>query len=281
MIKKVSVVAGVLFLIGIIGMALTYKFRPETSEENLHEIIDREGFKQIHVKSDNARIIMIPTTDTTPSIELSGHKKNDKLTTDIKGDALYINLKNTNILQINFDLFPRRLTLKVFVPEEAYESMHVSTENGSIEINDMEVADLLLLTENGHIKLDNIQGQKIKAVTDNGDLKFKGIHAEAVDLETDNGRINLDDVTGAITGRTDNGAILLKTVDLERPLDLETDNGRIEIETENEPKNVVLDLKTDLGRIKVFEDTNWDTVIGSGEHLIKLKTDNGGITIRK
>ena len=56
-------------------------------------------------------------------------------------------------------------------------------------------------------------------------------------------------------------------------------NGKIEIKTDKKPTNAILDLKTDNGKVTVFGEENWDTVIGKGEHLIKLISKNGKISI--
>ncbi|WP_442961150.1 hypothetical protein [Pseudogracilibacillus sp. SO30301A] len=60
---------------------------------------------------------------------------------------------------------------------------------------------------------------------------------------------------------------------------MNTDNGRIDVQSNKEPTNAILDLKTDNGKVRVFGESNWVTVIGNGENIIKLTTDNGSITI--
>ena len=76
------------------------------------------------------------------------------------------------------------------------------------------------------------------------------------------------------------GLCLLQT-NLDRPIDLSTDNGRIEIMTTTEPTNGIIDVKTDNGKIDVFGKKNEQTVFGEGKNLIKLRSDNGGITVKK
>ena len=117
--------------------------------------------------------------------------------------------------------------------------------------------------------------------TDNGNIELNNIEADSTNVQSDNGRIMLDQVKGKIIGKTDNGRISLVTDNLDRSIDLTTDNGRIEITSTSKPTNVTIDVKTDNGKIDVFGVKNEYTVFGKGEHLIKLKTDNGGITVTK
>jgi len=87
-------------------------------------------------------------------------------------------------------------------------------------------------------------------------------------------------VTGDVVGITDNGRIGLQTEDLNRNLDFKTDNGSILIETRNQPTNVSIHSKTGHGRVDIFGERNSRTVFGAGENSIRLKSDNGSITVR-
>ena len=60
-----------------------------------------------------------------------------------------------------------------------------------------------------------------------------------------------------------------------------SNNGRIEIETENEPTNVTFVVQVDNGSINILDKYKGSTVIGNGENLVKLKTNNGKIQVLK
>lgn len=90
----------------------------------------------------------------------------------------------------------------------------------------------------------------------------------------------MKDVEGEIIGKADNGRISLITESLDRNIDLKTDNGTIEIKTKEEPKNVQFDIEVDNGSVSVFGNAVYDTVIGNGDNLVRLKTDNGNIQIQ-
>lgn len=73
----------------------------------------------------------------------------------------------------------------------------------------------------------------------------------------------------------------MKTTTLNQPIQLETNNGWIEIETENEPTNVTFVVQVDNGSINILDKYKGSTVIGNGENLVKLKTNNGKIQVLK
>ena len=102
---------------------------------------------------------------------------------------------------------------------------------------------------------------------------------KALVAESDNGRIELEHVTGSIVGSTDNGRITLQTDSLDRNIDFQTDNGSIVIQSTRKPTNVSIHTKTGHGKVDVFGERNSRTVIGAGEHTIRLKSDNGRISV--
>ena len=117
--------------------------------------------------------------------------------------------------------------------------------------------------------------------TDNGRIELNQIEASKIHVKSDNGRIDIQQVNGEIIGKTDNGGITLLTDHLDQSIDLSTDNGRIEIQTLNEPTNATIDADTDNGKIILFGKEKKQMTFGDGEHTIKLKSDNGRITITK
>src|SRR5690625_5178363 len=110
---------------------------------------------------------------------------------------------------------------------------------------------------------------------------MKNINSSTVDVNTSNGKIRLDHVDGDVFGKTNNGAIEFIRENLDRSIELETDNGKIDIHTKQEPTHVAFDVRVDNGKVSISRSSNWDTIIGSGENLIKLKTNNGSINVTK
>jgi len=111
-------------------------------------------------------------------------------------------------------------------------------------------------------------------------VTMRHIEADSIYAESDNGRIEFDQVDGEITAITDNGRIVLAGEDLDRNIDFQTDNGSIEITTAQKATNATIFAKTGHGRIDVYGERNSRSRFGAELHQIKLKSDNGRITVR-
>lgn len=260
MIKRISIIALILLVIGIIGSIFTINTQIDQAEILEKKMIHSSDFNNIELSTDNAVITLLPTDGET-KVELSGNDSLHELEADVIDDTLKINVRTRNKL-ISFDLFSKGLTLTVFVPKKEYENIHIKNNNG-------------------HIHVTDVEGNKIQAETDNGRIELHNIFADVIKADTDNGKIDMKNIEGEIIGKTNNGRISLVTDDLNQSIDLHSDNGRVDIQSKNKPTNAVLDLNTENGRVSVFGKSNWDTVIGEGENIVKVKTSNGRITISK
>ena len=110
------------------------------------------------------------------------------------------------------------------------------------------------------------------------------------DLDTTNGRIEVTRCAGALDAATTNGSIhaQLLRVTKDQPMRFETTNGRIEIEV---PADFAaeIDASTTNGAIKSdlpvatrrVGDNSLRGTINGGGTLIRLRTTNGGIAIRR
>ncbi|QUW22362.1 DUF4097 family beta strand repeat protein [Sporosarcina sp. Marseille-Q4063] len=223
------------------------------------------SFTTIDILSDNASVEIIPTDSTTTTIEYIGKKrKNAKFDfdADVNNETLTVKFKENRWNFLRFDLSFSKMELLVKVPQKQYDL--IKTKNN-----------------NGKIKAENLDVKDISFETDNGNIEMKNVDAVSTHVQSNNGKIILEQVNGEIIGKTDNGRIMLVTNDLERQIDLTTDNGRIEIMTTTMPTNGIIDVKTANGKIDVFGKKNEKTVFGEGKNLIKLRSDNGGITVNE
>jgi DUF4097 and DUF4098 domain-containing protein YvlB len=228
-------------------------------------VLKDKSFNTIDVLTDNATVEIIPTDSTTTTIEYIGKKrKNAKFdfNADVTNETLVVNFKEKRWNFLRLDLSFSKIELLVKIPKKQYDLIQVNSNNGKISAKNLAVKNISLKTDNGNIELKNID-------------------AVSTNVQSNNGKIIFEQVNGEVLGKTDNGRIMLVTNNLERPIDLITDNGRIEITTTTEPTNVKLDAKTDNGKVDVFGKKNEITVFGKGKNLIKLRSDNGGITVIK
>ncbi|WP_088051329.1 DUF4097 family beta strand repeat-containing protein [Virgibacillus dakarensis] len=299
--KGLSIIGVLLLAVGIIGVVLTYHsaFQKESISEK--KMIADDQFKTIDIQTDNSTVEFIATDDSEPRAELTGKRlKNgtEKFTVDVTNHILSIKLADEQRELFSFDFFSPSLTLKVYVPEKQYHSLIVSNDNGKIFVNHVNADEINAVTSNGRLEFNEITGSKLNAKTSNGRIKLTGLEVKEVDVhsdngtvelkqaaasiirsETDNGKITMDDVNGEIVGKTNNGRISLSIHDLNQPLELESNNGRINVAAEKAPQNATFIVKTGNGKVNILNKYDGSTIIGNGDNVIKLTTDNGSITV--
>jgi DUF4097 and DUF4098 domain-containing protein YvlB len=162
--------------------------------------------------------------------------------------------------------------------ETAGGGITVKTAKGSVKAK----------TAGGSIRIDQAGGQ-VRAETSGGSITIKTARG-AVEARTAGGGIQVDEVHGAIDARTSAGSV---TVGLAGPLAedcrLDTSGGSITLSL---PKDFAADVdaKTSGGRVTTdVPVTTQGEVgrgalqgkIGSGGHLLKLRTSAGSIHIKK
>ena len=264
MIWKNKLVISVVLLLGVAG-GITYMFNSMKvfGQNDDHKVI-QEDFTNIEVSTNNAEVVIVPTKSSEATVEYTGANKKHKymFNVDVKGDTLFVQLKQKRRFFFSFGFNSSDLKLAVNVPEKEYKNLQVESDNGRISVED-------------------IQSEGIMLETDNGQIQVKKVLAKNVHVESDNGKIVLEDVKGKINGETDNGQISLITKKLEWPIDLATDNGSITVKTESEPENATIDAKTDNGKVTIFGNKDNFVKYGKGKYLITLRTDNGPITVTK
>ncbi|UOQ84523.1 DUF4097 family beta strand repeat-containing protein [Gracilibacillus salinarum] len=282
--KRIVLIALILCITGVIGSAATYKFAAAGSSVTQTEQVQGKDISNIEIDADNETIEIMPTSDTAITVELTGKtdKNNEKqLVVEENNQTLFVKIKSDRFRFLSFDFFDWDRTLTVHLPEKQYDRLMADVDNGYMEAAGLHIDEIDVETNNGKVDLQEMTAQSIQAESDNGKIFMKNVTADEVAVGTDNGRIELIEVEGTLQGNTSNGAISLKTSDIDRAIDFTTNNGSIKIETEKEPTNVVFETRTDNGRVSIFEDADYDMMVGEGENEIKLTTNNGSITVTK
>jgi DUF4097 and DUF4098 domain-containing protein YvlB len=261
-IKKLSVVALVLLVVGIVGGLSTYSSAFQQAEEKKEKII-KDEFSAIEISSDNAEVDIIPTKESVAKIELVTKGVNSRKTnfkTAVEGKTLSVTVKDERGFRFGF--FSQSNHLTVFLPKKQYESMKVENGNGEVQVEQMKIDDVRVTLINGEAQLNDLTAKHVK-------------------VESSNGKIQLNDVMGEIRGSTVNGEIHVATKALDRPLELESTNGEITVQTEKEPTNTRFDVSVVNGEINILDKYNGSATIGKGENLVKLTTVNGEVSVTR
>lgn len=241
MFKRRSIIGLVLLMIVFI---FTVKSSRKVNFKNKVKKLEFEKIDTIEIKAHNVNVEIISTNEKLFTLEWVGDQSKLKQFKAYKKTSTFvvkIKSKRQNLFSRFF--YSHISFLKVYVPEKVYQSLHLEA--------------------------------------DKGDIDLTNLHSDNVKIISDNGKVNLTDVDGKLVVKADNDDISLITDHIDRDIDFETDNADIMVQTEVEPKNVLFDIKTDDGEVDVFGSTDWNTFIGNGNNTVRLKTDKGGITVKK
>ena len=152
------------------------------------------------------------------------------------------------------------------------ESRNESSWSVGYEIFVPQISDVTLKTINGGLTVSDVRGQ---------------IH-----FDTINGGVNVKRVIGEVSGATINGGINVELADLMpsgRPMELTTHNGGVSISMPSRA-SARIQAETGMGRIHsdfpmppstVENSRRMDFSVGGGGPLIHIKTENGGIQVKR
>lgn len=283
--KKLSVLAGILILIGVIGSLLTYRaIDPEPISKE--KVINSNQVSKVNINTDNTRVHVYPIKGSDIKVTLKGETspniKRD-FTTDVKNSTLFISYNEQQRSWVNFDIVSvlKPLSINVYLPEKQYNSLKVSSSNGYVSVKKLRAADVSVRANNGRVELEDIDSQNLTTSVHNGLTSIKNAAAKTVQAKGNNGKITLSNVEGSLEGETHNGSIALETEELDRDIDFKTHNGKVEITTEKEPSNVQFNVSVDNGKVDILNKYDRNAVIGNGKNIIKLATHNGNISVIK
>lgn len=255
-------IATILMAVGIIGSLLTFKSSKETISQA--ETFSGEGVEVIDVDSSNMKVITVPTSERDIAVALNGTESvrdDHRFEANVDHQKLHIEAMNDNWHLFEFSPFPDSLTLTIQVPEKQYEQLRLTSDNGYISAEEIQAKDVVLESDNG-----KVEGK---------DLVTSTFHASV-----DNGILVLNNIEGEIAANVNNGKINLSTDDLEKTMDLKTNNGTITVHSDKEPENVTFLTNVDNGSVDIFGGKyDKSDVVGNGDHVVKLTTNNGRIKV--
>lgn len=139
MIKKISLIALVLLLVGIVGSLLTFRSVNVLEPVSEEQVINNQNITAIEVKTNNSAVEIVSTEDEDIKVELTGRTKGDykqELKAEVNGTTLNIKLKDNRykFFNFNFNAFSEFFTLKIYLPEKEYASLKIDSSNGRIQL---------------------------------------------------------------------------------------------------------------------------------------------------
>lgn len=274
---RILAIAAALLLIGTVSVVYSVYQSDPARQEVLEERKFAEEIEDMVITVENSRVDLLPSTDGSFRVVLTGSSDDFTLNTDISGTRMEIEVEDRSRFFV-FG-FNRSSSLQVYIPESGLASLDAESDNGAIQVKDIQADELTLEADNGRIELDSVESGNVHVETDNGRIELSRIEA-SMNVRASNGRIIFTDVSGELQAKANNGRIELTVDTLDFPVNLETNNGRIEIETENEPDNARIEARVDNGSIDVYGLENEQSIFGAGDVLIQLEANNGRIAVK-
>ncbi|WP_342514924.1 DUF4097 family beta strand repeat-containing protein [Sporosarcina sp. FSL K6-1522] len=278
-IKRLSIVASLLLLVGIVGSLVTYQLIEKPKSVTQEIDIEDNDFTGIDIIMNDGHVELIPTDASGAFIEISGYDITGDVSATVEESTLTIVHKEKKQKLVSVNLGAKPTIVKVHVPQKNYDTLRIQSDNGIIDVSDINADLMTLESDNGKINADHLEGTTVKAKAHNGRIHFKQITADSVSIDSDNGRIELEDIKGQLSAKANNGRIELLAESLDYPVDMTTDNGRIDLQTVNAPTNATIIAQATNGSSTIFDEKKSHTVFGSGELPITLSSKNGKITV--
>jgi len=234
-----------------------------------YENYDITDIKNISVDVSNAKIIIKESANDNFGVDINLSSISEDPTVSVENNMIKIE-KNSkfglNIFSWDFgSLFDGSSNeVIIFVPKgSSLNDVTLNTNNGRIEITDLNANNVKADTSNGGILTNNVViGSNTSLTTSNGQVDISGTFSDTTYVKTSNGKIIGDGTfNGKTTFKTSNGAISFKNNIKRNDCNIiaDTSNGSVRIND------------TKVG--DEFKENN------GANNSIDLDTSNGGITI--
>lgn len=295
-VKNLLILATTLTVIGVLGSFATHNMVEKTT--TLTEDIANSDFNNIEIDVTEGNVEIIPTNKETPSFEMTGYRLQDNFSYTVTDEELSIVYHEMSKKIYNFGPKQKSVSLKLYIPEKEYHLIHVKAKNGEIQLANITATDLQLHAGNGFVDLENsyaddveihakngeitvdqMTGKTVTLQADNGKIQVKDVIVDNANFSSKNGKITLTEVTGSLFAKANNGGIIFTTEKLNSAIDFSAKNGKIQINTKQEPGDVVIKAQAHNGKTTIFNENTTSTQFGSGEYLINLQANNGKITV--
>ncbi|NLJ88839.1 MAG: DUF4097 family beta strand repeat protein [Epulopiscium sp.] len=173
------------------------------------------------------------------------------------------------------------LSLEAEIPYDKLSSISLSSSNGRIELEDLNILETIIETSNASVYIDQWTGENLFVETSNGKVELTDFLGDKVEVKTSNGAINSkikdfkENKEYDYIFKTSNGSIqidLPKTNKVGYKINGKTSNSAINYDLENFITENNSNSKELIGKTSNYEDYN--TKVN-----IEVKTSNASIII--
>lgn len=301
MIKKLSIVALILLVVGGIGSVATYGARQKEDISEQRKI-KNDQVSHVHIDVDSMDLEFIPVNDFKQAkVELVGNG-NKELKKELKvkeaGDTLEITLKNEREKWFNFQFGWNHSKLKIYLPEKQYEQLKINGLSADVYLNGISGKNTEIKLSSGDLVVKNVTTDKLVvegsssdlflrdikgdvfAQTKSGDMVLNNIVGSDIGINANSGDIALNQVVGPLQIKTSSGDIHMAVDKIMHSVKGQSSSGDIFIETKEKLQNARFDIHTNSGDAFILGENGNHPDIGKGSILIQLDTSSGDILIK-
>ncbi len=242
-----------------------------------------------------SQIIVVADERTVNIIESTSEKINIKFyvseidthSLEANNESLSLNLRTNwfESLVYSTTLFnltnnPLFTTIEISVPASSLDLIKVNTQNGSINVSDLEAENLIAETKNGTINLKNSKITNGDVTSSNGAILVNEINSTSLSVHTTNGEIKGENiVSNLMEARSANGQIRLENITSDN-LSTTTSNGEIILIIKGIFTEFRTTVNTNNGNIRINNQKyNNGTYNSDQTRLVSALTSNGSIRL--
>ncbi|UFT99035.1 DUF4097 domain-containing protein [Radiobacillus kanasensis] len=280
--KKVALIAFIVFVLGIVGVLTTYASGDHfLTGGNSHDITESKSFaaenvQHLSVKVDVGEVKV--KRSNSDEIEVSIRASEQR-----KGQIEYSIDKKEDVVEVVFN--------KDDSPWYSFPNISFGDHGSVVEIKlpDKEFESLAIESDVGEVDVHQVKAREFTATSDVGDIKVDQVVADTSTLSSDVGEIEVNGGTGAFHIESDTGDVSLELNALEEDVHIESSVGEVSVSLINEPKNFTFDLASDVGGVSVegfssiqkSSGRSYYVEQGNGNSLLQVKADVGEVQVEK
>ena len=223
-----------------------------------------EPFSDIDINVQNCPVYIIKSEDGRFGAEIKITTRDDsEAKVRVKDGVLKIeSIQAAGYYSFGMGNVPRAIGLhganeyiRVYLPENEYHDVRISTSNAKVEINGIsEIFDRIFVnTSNSRISARNIIAKgDVELKTSNSAISFEESKAATAVLRTSNSSISISGGSaGSLNASTSNGAVRIKDFDISDIVNITTSNGPISIQLNCPVEDCSVSAKTSNADILV------------------------------
>lgn len=295
--KKGFIIGGIVLTIGLVFAFIAFNIGGknifELSSTTQEKSYTFEGnYNSISIETENDSIIIGESPDDMVHLTTYENSKNSYQIIDNQNLTIQPKEKLIDEFEIDFNLssIGTQSSAELLIPKDMQTKLSVNTENGYIQVYNMNLENMDLESDNGFIEVSNVTTTgNIRTNTDSGNIKIDQATSDNINIESDNGTIDLYTVDcNSINIESDNGGVNITDANFQNSLIIDNDNGQVYCDLLGSEYDYNYKFKTDFGSIFLNDmhidlglspNNNNTTTYGTGVKTIAIESENGDIKI--